>query len=168
MADAVLTLFDPRNGDLALRVADLGDDLTRPQRTNYFTLVWVQEGGGTFWADLAQHTFQAAAVLCFVPYQGLRFQPETPVRGLVLQFHANFFCIEAHHAEVGCNGVLFNPNGQQDLGEKKLAQLAPLLNLIHNFVENKDEKKQEDVIKTSNNPSGSSGGSATCANTTSM
>jgi AraC-like DNA-binding protein len=25
-----------------------------------------------------------------------------------LQFHANFFCIETHHAEVGCNGVLFN------------------------------------------------------------
>ena len=47
-------------------------------------------------------------MLCCVPYQCLRLLPETPVRGLVLQFHANFFCIETHHEEVGCNGVLFN------------------------------------------------------------
>ena len=24
------------------------------------------------------------------------------------EFHANFFCIETYHEEVGCNGVLFN------------------------------------------------------------
>ncbi|HZZ79127.1 MAG TPA: helix-turn-helix transcriptional regulator, partial [Gemmataceae bacterium] len=31
-----------------------------------------------------------------------------PIAGVLLQFHANFLCIETHHAEVGCQGVLFN------------------------------------------------------------
>ena len=30
------------------------------------------------------------------------------MRGLAIQFHANFLCIETYHEEVGCNGVLFN------------------------------------------------------------
>lgn len=94
----------------------LGD----PQKWNYFTLIWVQEGSGTFWADLAHYPFQTHDLLCFTPYQTLRFVPDTTLSGLRLQFHANFFCIEAHHEEVGCNGVLFN-----DLGSVPVVRLDP-------------------------------------------
>jgi AraC family transcriptional regulator, transcriptional activator of pobA len=105
--DAAQVLYDPRNGDLALRAADLpGGPL--PQRTNYFTVYWVQEGRGTFWADAGCHRFGPQSLLFFVPYQNVRLAPEEFVRGVVLQFHANFLCIETHHHEVGCNGVLFN------------------------------------------------------------
>ena len=34
--------------------------------------------------------------------------PNSPVHGEVIQFHANFLCVETFHAEVGCSGVLFN------------------------------------------------------------
>ena len=44
----------------------------------------------------------------FVPYQHIRFAPDSPVHGEVVQFHANFLCVETFHAEVGCSGVLFN------------------------------------------------------------
>ncbi|MDR3619076.1 MAG: AraC family transcriptional regulator [Paludisphaera borealis] len=105
-----LQLYDPRDGDVALKVASLpgGLDLAQTLRFNYFTAVWVQEGCGTFWADLARYDFEAGSLLFFVPYQSFRLLSETPARGLVIQFHANFLCIETHHAEVGCNGVLFN------------------------------------------------------------
>jgi AraC family transcriptional activator of pobA len=109
MPEAVLRLFDPRNGDLALRVEPLeAMDLAQPQRSNCFVICWVQQGSGTFWADLSHHPFQPGCLLFFIPYQRFRLLAEGPVRGLALQFHANFLCIETHHHEVGCNGVLFN------------------------------------------------------------
>jgi AraC family transcriptional regulator, transcriptional activator of pobA len=107
--DVSRSLYDPRNGDLALRVSDLhGDDLAGARRTNYFTIYWIHEGSGTFWADAASHPFGPQSLLFFVPYQNIRLAPDGDVRGLSLQFHANFLCIETHHHEVGCNGVLFN------------------------------------------------------------
>ena len=61
IVETPLQLYDPRDGDLALKVASLpgGLDLARPHRFNYFTTVWVQEGRGTFWADLGQYGFEA-------------------------------------------------------------------------------------------------------------
>jgi len=82
--------------------------LAAPQRSNYFTVFWVQTGRGTFWADLGDYDFGAGSLLFLVPYQCFRFQPDGPLRGVCIQFHANFFCIETYHEQVGCNGVLFN------------------------------------------------------------
>jgi len=110
MAQAALELYDPRNGDVALKIERLPneEELSRPKRFNSFAVYWIQAGSGTFWADLGSYPFAAGSLLFFVPYQAIRVVAETPVRGLALQFHANFLCIETYHEEVGCNGVLFN------------------------------------------------------------
>src|ERR1700722_18555480 len=110
MAQASLELYDPRNGDVALKLEPLpgGEELARPKRFNSFAIYWIQEGSGTFYADLGSYPFTAGSLLFFVPYQAIRLAADGPVRGLTLQFHANFLCIETYHEEVGCNGVLFN------------------------------------------------------------
>jgi AraC-like DNA-binding protein len=108
--DVSHSLYDPRNGDLALRVMgiDRAPGVAGPGRTNYFSVYWIEDGAGSFWADSGRHAFGPNSLLFFVPYQSIRLAPEQPLRGAVLQFHANFLCIETYHAEVGCNGVLFN------------------------------------------------------------
>lgn len=108
--DAPLDLYDPRNGDLSLKIEPFqvpaGDgDLPR---SNYFTVYWAQEGSGVFGADFGRYPFVSNSLLFLVPYQLARIASAEPVCGLALQFHANFFCIETHHEEVGCNGILFN------------------------------------------------------------
>ena len=105
-----LDLYDPRLGEPALTVESFaaGPGPAEPRRSNRFTTIWVQEGRGTFRADLANHPFEPSSLLFFSPYQSIRLIPESPVRGHRIQFHANFFCIETYHEEVGCNGVLFN------------------------------------------------------------
>jgi AraC family transcriptional regulator, transcriptional activator of pobA len=110
MPQASLQLYDPRNGDVALKLEALpaDDELSRPKRFNSFAIYWIQSGTGTFWADLGSYRFDACSLLFFVPYQSIRLVADTPVRGLALQFHANFLCIETYHEEVGCNGILFN------------------------------------------------------------
>jgi uncharacterized membrane protein YkgB len=104
LEEAPQALYDPRNGDLALPEGDA----PLPERTNYFTVCWVREGSGTFWADSGCHRFGPQSLLFAVPYQNVRLAPDGAVRGVAVQSHANFLCIETCHHEVGCNGVLFN------------------------------------------------------------
>jgi AraC family transcriptional activator of pobA len=110
MGTSSLELYDPRLGEPGLRVELLEamPDLAEPRRSIFFTLLWVQAGRGTFWADLACHPFEAPSLLFFSPYQTLRLVPESSLGGHIIRFHANFFCIETYQEEVGCNGVLFN------------------------------------------------------------
>jgi AraC family transcriptional activator of pobA len=107
--DASDDLYDPRNGDPAIRTQRL--DLRKPfepARTNYFTVYLVESGSGTFWADASQFAFGSGSLLFFVPYQHIRLVPDKPTHVDAIQFHANFLCVETFHAEVGCSGVLFN------------------------------------------------------------
>jgi AraC family transcriptional regulator, transcriptional activator of pobA len=103
-------LYDPRRGDQAIRTQrlDLSHKPLDPARTNYFAVYFIQSGSGAFWADASKFAFGPDSLLFFVPYQHIRFVPDGPVHGEVIQFHANFLCIETFHAEVGCSGILFN------------------------------------------------------------
>lgn len=124
-------LFDPRKGDEPLRMEPLriAAEPHEPQRTNYFCIYRIRAGRGQFWADAACHSFRPGALLFFVPYQHIRFEPKSAVRADLIQFHANFLCVETFHSEVGCAGILFNdPYG------------APLVQL--------DEAQQQQVDQT--------------------
>lgn len=103
-------LFDPRSGGQAIRLSDLrvSDTVFDPARTNYFTIYLIEGGSGTLWADASRFAFSPSSLLFFVPYQHIRFIPDAPVQGEVIQFHANFLCVETFHTEVGCSGILFN------------------------------------------------------------
>lgn len=103
-------LYDPRRGDQAIRTKSLRLDgkPVDPARTNCFAIYFIKSGCGTFWADASRFAFGPDALLFFVPYQHIRFVPDGEVHGEVIQFHANFLCVETFHAEVGCSGILFN------------------------------------------------------------
>lgn len=105
-----LQLFDPREGGLAFRVERSSDRarFATPQRCNYFTVLLVELGSGTFHADAAEGAFARPMLLFFNPYETFFLRSKGALETVVLQFHANFFCIETHHEAVGCNGVLFN------------------------------------------------------------
>jgi AraC family transcriptional regulator, transcriptional activator of pobA len=102
-------LYDPRKGAGAIRLTVLASDPKpiEPSRTNYFAIYWFEAGSGEFWADAARHSFAAGTLLFFTPYQYIRVVPQSAVRGMVIQFHANFLCVETFHAESGCAGTLF-------------------------------------------------------------
>jgi AraC-like DNA-binding protein len=102
-------LYDPRKGSEAIRLTVLAVDPEpiEPSRTNYFAVYWIESGRGEFWADAARHSFSAGSLLFFTPYQYVRIAPQAAVRGVVIQFHANFLCVETFHAESGCAGTLF-------------------------------------------------------------
>lgn len=102
-------LFDPRRGDrpLGLRALRLAAGDSEPPRTNLFRIVWIGTGEGAVWVDAARHAFEAGTLLFFAPYQRVRFEVAAAVTGTLVEFHANFLCVETFHAEVGCSSVLF-------------------------------------------------------------
>ncbi len=145
------SFYDPRNGDPALRVQGLSwnEGVVEPPRTNYFAVYWIAEGAGEFWADTAQRPFGPASLLFFVPYQYLRFALSRPVRGELVQFHANFLCVETFHAEVGCSGALFNdPYGAPlvALDQSASDEVAALLARLHREQADRDLAYNEAML----------------------
>jgi AraC-like DNA-binding protein len=136
-------LYDPRSGGQAIRTERLriGGKPFEPARTNYFSVYLIESGAGTVWADASRFPFGPESLAFFVPYQHIRFSPDGPVHGEVVQFHANFLCVETFHAEVGCSGVLFNdPYGVPvvPIDGKAKAEVKHLLDRIRKEDEERD------------------------------
>lgn len=136
------SLYDPRSGGESIRIETVQLSRTpfEPARTNYFSIYLIESGHGTFWADASQFDFSLDTLLFFVPYQFIRFAPHAPTKGQLVQFHANFLCVETFHAEVGCSGKLFNdPYGIPVVALDARAKLD-VANLIDRIRKEHDER----------------------------
>lgn len=104
------TLINPQNGNLAFKLFSFedGTPFDHVQRLNYYSLIWVQKGNGKAKADFSEFDFTEDTLFSFVPYQPFMLTATEEMKGMVLNFHPDFFCIHKHHKEVACNGVLFN------------------------------------------------------------
>lgn len=106
---AALTMVNPQNGNLAFKLFSFEGNgyFDHIQRNNYYSVIWVTEGKGKVKADFSEYGFSQDTLFSFVPYQPFMFSSED-LKGIVIQFHSDFFCIHKHQSEVSCNGVLFN------------------------------------------------------------
>ena len=104
------TLVNEQTGNLAFRLFTFEDQnpFDHLQRLNYYSIIWIHEGEGKAKIDLAQFDFGPDTLFSFTPYQPFMFTAKIPLKGTVLNFHPDFFCIHKHHQQVACNGVLFN------------------------------------------------------------
>ncbi len=105
-----LTLVNPQNGNLAFRIYCFEDNgyFDHIQRLNYYSVILVSRGSGRLKADFSEYELQEKSLLFFSPYQPFMISTQESIKGVVLNFHPDFFCIHKHQKEVACNGVLFN------------------------------------------------------------
>jgi AraC-like DNA-binding protein len=103
-------LYDPRRQTPSITLETINWTAHRrePERTNSFSIYWIESGAGTIDVDITSHPFGPHSLLFVSPYRRIRFTPAQPVRGAVIRFHANYLCVETFHAESGCSGALFN------------------------------------------------------------
>lgn len=104
------TLVDPSTGNLAFKLYTFEDDshFDHIQRLHYYSLIWIESGSGQVKADFSTYDFLPNTLFAFVPYQPFMISGSEDFKGTVIHFHPDFFCIHKHHAEVACNGILFN------------------------------------------------------------
>src|ERR1700710_1412945 len=107
---SAFTLVNPETGNLAFKLFSFEDNthFDHLQRHNYYTIIWVTDGGGKLKTDFSEYTFGAGTMFTFSLYQPFMIATDKKLRGIMLNFHPDFFCIYKHHKEVACNGVLFN------------------------------------------------------------
>ncbi|MEL6561441.1 MAG: helix-turn-helix domain-containing protein [Bacteroidota bacterium] len=130
--DENLTMVDKHNGNLALKLFffDNYHGFDHIQRLNYYSMIWVVDGSGIVRSDFSEYGFQSNSLMAFTPYQPFMISGDQPVKGVVLNFHPDFFCIHHHHESVACNGILFNniySSPIVKLNEKAKEQLERLL-----------------------------------------
>lgn len=128
-------LYDPRTGGESVRLQSLQlrGEAFEPARTNYFAVYFIESGAGRFFADAASFAFGPGNLLFFVPYQHIRLIIDGSLKGTIIEFHANFLCVETFHAEAGCSGILFNdPYGVPlvVLDERGMDEVSNLIDLI--------------------------------------
>ncbi|WP_212004457.1 AraC family transcriptional regulator [Chitinophaga sp. HK235] len=82
--------------------------LARPSQFSEYTVIFIPSGSGTYHADFSTFSFNGPVLLFATPFQALRLQADKDMEVLLLQFHGDFYCIEQHHSDVACNGLLFN------------------------------------------------------------
>lgn len=110
MDNNVLELYNPQSKHLVFKVFLFDDDgyFNSLKQYNYFSVILILEGKGIVQADISRYNFDENSLLCFSLYQPFKIQCETGFKGIVVNFHPEFFCLHKHRNEVSCNGVLFN------------------------------------------------------------
>src|SRR5580658_1770390 len=126
------TLTNPKNGNLAFKIYSFRDDnpFDHLQRLNYYTVILLVEGHVSLHADFTNYQVGPGSLLFFAPYQPFMLRDEENIRGSVMHFHSDFFCIHQHQREVACNGVLFNNIYQEPTLTLSRTELDELLRLL--------------------------------------
>src|SRR6185369_3507634 len=99
---SALTLLNQQNGQPAFKLFSFEDNgfFDQLQRNNFFSLIWIKEGSGIVNADFGRYHFKENTLFSFAPYQPYIFSTEQPIKGIVIYFHSDFFCIHKHQKEL--------------------------------------------------------------------
>ena len=147
------TLVNQQNGDLAFRIQAFEDNtpFDHLQRHNYYTIILVTEGYGTLKADFSEYDFEGKTLFCFSPYQPymLSIVENSPIKGIIINFHADFFCIYRHQNDIASEGVLFDniylpPFFNLDEGD--MAQFDTLIGQLNTEAQRHDTAQQELLV----------------------
>jgi AraC family transcriptional activator of pobA len=82
--------------------------LAFPKQFPLYTIISIGKGHGIYHADFNKVAFEGPVMLFSTPFQQIFIEANPSLDIVLLQFHADFYCIEFHRAEVSCNGLLFN------------------------------------------------------------
>ena len=136
-AQTVHTLVNPQNGNLAFKTYDFEGASTfdHIQRLNYYSMILVTHGTAQVKAGFSDYHVSGSSLLCFAPYQPFMIAHSDKLKGTVIHFHPDFFCIHKHHKEVACNGVLFNNVYQPPLVSLNESQAVSLLQIVSQMKE---------------------------------
>lgn len=151
LSQSVYTLVNQQSGDLAFKLFEFDNNsyFDHIQRNNYFTLILITSGEGVATVDLCDYSFKENTLFAFYPYQPFMLRSKTPLMGISIQFHHDFFCIYRHHQEIAANGILFNNVYQQPfvcLNEEGKGNILNLIQGITNELKAEAFRKDEALV----------------------
>ncbi|MBC8151403.1 MAG: AraC family transcriptional regulator [Bacteroidetes bacterium] len=151
MERTAFTLINPRTGELAFRIFPFCNDgsLAHLQRHNHYSLILITEGKGQLKANFSTYQFAGKAICCFAPYQPYLISSDGNLSGIIINFHADFFCIYRHQHEIASNGILFDNLYKPPffgIRDEILHQFLSLIESMKQEVECNEPAQQESII----------------------
>ena len=136
MTQTAFTLINPQTKALAFKIFAFEDDayFADLKNQNYYSMILVTEGRGKLRADFSEYTFEKNSLMCFSVYQPYMIKAEGVFKGMLINFHPDFFCIHKHQHEVACNGVLFNNIYESPVVQLSPAEVPALLTLVNQLI----------------------------------
>ena len=85
-------MVNHQNGSLVFNLFKFEDNcfVGQLQRNNFFSIIWVKEGSGKVKTGFSEFDFQDNSLFTFAPSQPYLFSTENPIKGIVINFHAEF------------------------------------------------------------------------------
>ena len=138
--------------DLAFRISEteiaMAND-NKPAYFEYYTVFWVKEGAADIKIDFGRYSLSNGTVMLLLPFQPFVIEDGKTMKGTLIEFSSDFFCIEKHRHEVSCNGVLFNSvYGPPFLEatERLASELAMVEESIYDEFEKGEGLSQEEML----------------------
>ena len=78
------------------------------QRNKHYSLIWITEGTGKLRTGFSEYNFQENTLFAFAPMQPFKFYLDEPVKGIIINFHAGFYCIQEPGIEKIFRQVLYD------------------------------------------------------------
>jgi AraC family transcriptional activator of pobA len=104
------TLVNPQTKALAFKVYAFEDDsyFNQLNNFNYYSILLITNGSGEIQAESSIYSFTSDCLISRAVYQPFALKANGEFKGILINFHPDFFCIHKHQSEIACNGVLFN------------------------------------------------------------
>ena len=112
-------------------------------QVDFYTIILVQEGKGIFYLDDTKYSFQGPIIFFATPFQKIEIKTTINTQLKMIQFHGDFYCIEFHKSEVGCNGLLFNNIFLSPLVQLSSQMLSKVKNIWKELTSEFDEGQPE-------------------------
>lgn len=78
------------------------------QRNKYFSLIWVKEGKGKVRTGFSEFDFRENSLFAFAPFQPYLISSENPIKGIMINFYAEFIFADQPEKEKAFKTVLYN------------------------------------------------------------
>ncbi len=124
-------LIDIQRGEAAFEISSFTDPIRFKtlQRNNYYSLILLQEGSIELMVDFQNYTIQEQTMICLSPYQPYKINALQGVKGVLLNFHSDFFCTYRHQNEIATEGALFHTIYQPPFFN--ITEMEALTTLLH-------------------------------------
>jgi AraC family transcriptional activator of pobA len=135
-------LIDIQRGESAFEIFSFADPtrFKTLQRNNHYSLMLLQEGSIELMVDFQNYTIQEQTMICLSPYQPYKINALQGVKGVLLNFHSDFFCTYRHQNEIATEGALFHTIYQPPFFN--ITEMEALTTLLHQM---KTEMEKEQL-----------------------
>lgn len=117
---------------------------------NLYNVFWVKAGTASVQIDF--NTFEIADNTLFFLFPGQVFavKAEDHLDGYRLAFEQDFYCLDTHHPEIGCNGLLFNKLSFSPLVRVEGEFVRELDDILHTLIQKMREESvaQSELVQS--------------------